>query len=95
MSPGIENEHPSARVNFESEAPVQTGLEAGAPAEYAYYMAPEKILGSPPTGKSDQFSLAAIAYELLCGSRPFDAPNFPALFHRICTKQPEGDCEHI
>jgi hypothetical protein len=92
---GIENEHPSARVSFDNEAPVQTGLEPGAPPEYAYYMAPEKILGSPPTGKSDQFSLAVIAYELLCGGRPFEAPNLPALFHRICTKQPEGDCEHI
>jgi len=36
------------------------------------YMAPEHLRGQP-TAASDQYSLAAIVYELLCGRRPYKA----------------------
>ncbi|QBD79028.1 hypothetical protein EPA93_24805 [Ktedonosporobacter rubrisoli] len=36
------------------------------------YMAPEHLDGQP-TAASDQYSLAVIVYELLCGRRPYDA----------------------
>ncbi|MBY6210315.1 protein kinase [Microbulbifer agarilyticus] len=35
-------------------------------------MSPEQILGKTLTARSDLFSLGAIAFELLCGSRPFE-----------------------
>ena len=42
-------------------------LHAGSPR----YMSPEQIAGEPLDGKSDQFSLAGVAFELLTGVRPF------------------------
>jgi len=41
----------------------------------AYYISPERVEGLPKEsldGRSDQYSLAVMAYELLCGVRPFE-----------------------
>jgi serine/threonine protein kinase len=37
------------------------------------YMAPEVLSGTPADALSDQYSLALIAYELLCGSHPLSS----------------------
>ncbi|WGL16123.1 protein kinase [Microbulbifer bruguierae] len=42
-------------------------------------MSPEQILGKTLDARSDLFSLGTIAYELLCGSRPFDKHDAGAL----------------
>ncbi|MCA0892804.1 serine/threonine-protein kinase [Microbulbifer agarilyticus] len=42
-------------------------------------MSPEQILGKTLTARSDLFSLGAIAYELLCGRRPFEKHEAGAL----------------
>jgi serine/threonine protein kinase len=47
------------------------------------YMSPEQIEVLPSDGRSDQFSLAVVAYELLTGSRPFEADSLAALAHMI------------
>ncbi len=41
----------------------------------APYMSPEQWRGQPLSGKSDQWALATIAYELLAGELPFDCLN--------------------
>jgi serine/threonine protein kinase len=48
------------------------------------YMSPEQIQGTPVSGASDQFSLAVLTYEVLCGQRPFVGETLPALFYQIC-----------
>ncbi|MGH9693996.1 MAG: serine/threonine-protein kinase, partial [Bryobacteraceae bacterium] len=53
------------------------------------YMSPEQIQGLPVGGKSDQFSLAAVVYELLCGAKPFVAENVQALLYSICKQNPK------
>ncbi len=52
------------------------------------YMSPEQIEGGSIDGRSDQFSLAAVVYELLSGQKPFTADTLPALLHSICAADP-------
>jgi hypothetical protein len=56
-----------------------TGLQMGTPS----YMSPEQVETKALDGRSDQFSLAVVAYELLTGARPFQADTVPALLHSI------------
>lgn len=56
--------------------------------EFAAYLSPEEILGGEPNARSDQFVLAVIAYELLCGRRPFSGGNLSLLFYEVCANPP-------
>jgi serine/threonine-protein kinase len=62
-----------------TERQTLTSTVMGTPS----YMSPEQIEALPSDGRSDQFSLAVVAYELLTGSRPFEADSLPALAHMI------------
>jgi serine/threonine-protein kinase len=48
----------------------RTGYDRDRPQGTAAYMSPEVAQGSVVTGASDQFQLAAMAYEFLAGARP-------------------------
>ncbi|MFN3324004.1 MAG: serine/threonine-protein kinase [Bryobacteraceae bacterium] len=50
---------------------MRTGSVLGTPR----YMSPEQLHGQPVSGRSDQFSFAVMAYELLVGRLPFDGPS--------------------
>jgi serine/threonine-protein kinase len=56
-----------------------SGVAFGTPT----YMSPEQIEMRNLDGRSDQFSMAVVAYELLTGSRPFQAESLAALAHQI------------
>jgi eukaryotic-like serine/threonine-protein kinase len=55
------------------------GTILGTPA----YLAPEQATGEQPTGSpaSDQYSLGAVLYEMLCGQPPFSGPLSTVIFH--------------
>ncbi len=55
------------------------GVVMGTPI----YMSPEQIEARPVDGRSDQFSLAVLAYELLTGKRAFEADSMAGLAHLI------------
>jgi eukaryotic-like serine/threonine-protein kinase len=57
---------------------------AGSPS----YMSPEQVQSQELTNRSDLYSLGAVMYELLTGSRPFRAGNLAKLMHQIVYATP-------
>jgi len=67
-----------AKVSAMSQLTV-AGTILGTPS----YMSPEQIQNMPLSGRSDQFSLAVVAYEMLTGAKPFERETMPALLLAI------------
>ncbi len=59
-------------------------MVAGTP----FFMSPEQVEGKALDGRSDQFSLGVLAYQLFTGFLPFDADNMVSLAFQISTMQP-------
>jgi serine/threonine protein kinase len=57
---------------------------AGSPS----YMSPEQVQSHELTNRSDLYSLGAVMYELLTGTRPFRAGNLAKLLHQIVYATP-------
>lgn len=72
-------------AKFVSQEMTQGGTMIGTPN----YMSPEQIQGTTVDGRSDQFSLAVVVYEILSGAKPFTAENVPALLYLICKQEPQ------
>src|SRR4051794_13709321 len=62
-----------ARVAWEDQL-TATGQVLGTAA----YLSPEQAMGEPATPATDRYALAVVAYELLTGTRPFEAEHFAA-----------------
>ena len=62
----------------------RTGAVMGTPN----YMSPEQVKGEDLDGRSDQFSLGAIGYELLTGKKPFQASNLTSTIFKIVSADP-------
>ncbi|MGE3278126.1 MAG: serine/threonine-protein kinase [Vicinamibacterales bacterium] len=61
----------------------------GRPRGTASYMAPERILQSPPDPRSDLFSLGVLMYELTTGRLPFAADSPAGIVERILEGTPD------
>ncbi|QEH35280.1 Serine/threonine-protein kinase PrkC [Aquisphaera giovannonii] len=70
------------------EVPLPPGRILGTPA----YLAPEQARGGQDGAlpASDQYSLGAVLYELLCGRPPFHGPPTYVLFHAIHHQPPSA-----
>jgi serine/threonine protein kinase len=77
-------------AKFVSQEMTQGGTMIGTPN----YMSPEQIQGTTVNGRSDQFSLAVVVYEILSGAKPFAAENVPALLYLIC-KQDQQPIQQV
>ena len=63
----------------------QTGVAVGTPA----YMSPEQAMGERDVdGRSDQYSLGVVAYQMLVGQTPFKAANTPAMLVKHLSEIP-------
>lgn len=62
-----------------------TGLLVGT----IEYISPEQLMGSPLDGRADQFSLAVLVYQLLTGTKLYDAKkDGPAVLYQILEVTP-------
>ena len=68
----------------------QTGSVLGTPS----YMSPEQVKGEELDGRSDQFSLGVVAYEMLAGQKPFPGENLTAVIYKIVSKEPPSLAAH-
>lgn len=67
-----------------SEQFTMTGSIVGTP----HYMSPEQVQGQPVDGRSDQFSLAVIAYEALTGEKPHTGEHLTTVVYKIVAEEP-------
>jgi alpha-tubulin suppressor-like RCC1 family protein len=68
----------------------RTTITAGTPS----YMSPEQIRNQPVDGRSDQFSLAVVAYEMVTGSKPFHGDSdFALMKHVVDGERPSARVE--
>lgn len=61
-----------------------TGAMHGTPA----YMSPEQMHSRPAGGRSDQYSLGVVAYELLTGERPFVGDSVASIGYKVGNEPP-------
>jgi len=61
-----------------------TGSIVGTP----HYMSPEQVQGLAVDGRSDQFSLAVIAFEMLTGEKPFTGEHLTTVVYKIVAEEP-------
>jgi serine/threonine-protein kinase len=71
-------------ARLESSAMTATGQFLGSPS----YMAPEQISGGDVSRRSDLFSLAVVAYEMVTGQKPFQGDSITSVIYRVMTEAP-------
>jgi serine/threonine-protein kinase len=84
------HERTTAKITDFGVAKIQSHqmTHAGSMVGTPNYMSPEQIQAKPVTGRSDQFSLGVIAYELLTGEKPFVADSMPSLVFKVVKEDP-------
>ena len=61
-----------------------TGMVMGTP----HYMSPEQVRGAKADARSDVFALGCVLYEMLTGTKPFDAESMHAVLYKIMQEEP-------
>ena len=69
-------------AHLSASSMTRTGIMVGTPA----YMAPEQIVGTPVSPATDLFSVGTVLYELLSGSKPFQAETIQGIMYQIVSQ---------
>jgi tRNA A-37 threonylcarbamoyl transferase component Bud32 len=72
-------------AKLQTSGMTSTGMIIGTPM----YMSPEQITGRDVGGASDQFSLAAMLYEVMTGEPPFQGDNPTTIMYQVVHNEPE------
>lgn len=67
----------------ETELRGQESIELELP-----YLAPEVLMGRAPDARTDVFTLGVLAFQVVSGALPFEAPTLPELLGRMLTAAP-------
>jgi TPR repeat protein/serine/threonine protein kinase len=68
----------------------RTGQVVGTP----FYMSPEQLRGKTLDGRTDQYSLAVVAYQMLTGQRPLMAETMESLLFKVAFEEPSSVRDH-
>ena len=79
---------PDPNVGLSTQSALLT--EDGAVLGTYPYMAPEQVAGGDVDRRADIFALGVVLYEMVSGTRPFDAPTRAGLAAAILTCEPPG-----
>ena len=71
-------------ARLEDSTMTQTGMVLGTPS----YMAPEVLRGGRVDHRADMWAVGIVLYEMLKGTRPFEAPTIAALVYKIVHEPP-------
>lgn len=71
-------------AKISSQNVTRTGMTLGTP----HYMSPEQFHGRAIDGRSDQYSLAVMVYEIFTGKKPFTADSITGLMYKILHEEP-------
>jgi serine/threonine-protein kinase len=71
-------------AKISSQNVTRTGMTLGTP----HYMSPEQFHGRTIDGRSDQYSLAVMVYEIFTGKKPFTADSITGLMYKILHEEP-------
>lgn len=82
--PGIAKLMDFGIAKLQSELLVYSGELTGSPL----FMSPEQVRGDVVSPRSDQYSLAAVAYRLLTGGHTFSADTVAQLTYRVLFEHP-------
>jgi uncharacterized protein YjdB/alpha-tubulin suppressor-like RCC1 family protein len=74
----------------ENRGLTMTGIAVGTPS----YMSPEQCAAKDITGKSDQYSLGVVAYEMLSGHQPFEGDSAMSIMFAHFHEQPKPVLEN-
>ncbi|MBI2402349.1 MAG: protein kinase, partial [Gemmatimonadetes bacterium] len=66
----------------------QTLTASGSVVGTPYYMSPEQGMGTGVSGRSDQYSVAVMAYRMLSGQFPFEGDSAIDILHKHCMIPP-------